>query len=152
MFRSISNVYILIYIENLQLINILVGGFNPSEKYFNLPQIGVKIKHIWNQHLEYMCIDNLWVRFDYQTGRWSNEKLPGRYAHKHRHHHQQQQQQPTTNNNNNNNNNNNHANNVNTWVPRKSQLRQRQMSDIPTWSTTPMATPSDAEANSWFLW
>ena len=33
MFRSISNVYILIYIENLQLINILVGGFNPSEKY-----------------------------------------------------------------------------------------------------------------------
>ena len=33
----------------------LVGGFNPSEKYArqndNLPQIGVKIKNIWNHHL-----------------------------------------------------------------------------------------------------
>ena len=32
----------------------LVGGFNPFEKYArqigNLPQIGVKIKNIWNQH------------------------------------------------------------------------------------------------------
>ena len=33
----------------------LVGGFNPSEKNIsqngNLPQLGVQIKHIWNQHL-----------------------------------------------------------------------------------------------------
>ena len=33
----------------------LVGGFNPFEKYIsqngNLPQIGVKIKNIWNHHL-----------------------------------------------------------------------------------------------------
>ena len=33
----------------------LVGGFNPSEKYDrqngNLPQIGMKIKHVWNHHL-----------------------------------------------------------------------------------------------------
>ena len=35
---------------------VLVGGFNPSEKYArqigNLPQIGVRIKHILNHHLE----------------------------------------------------------------------------------------------------
>ena len=35
--------------------NYLFGGFNPSEKYArqngNLPQIGVKIKNIWNHHL-----------------------------------------------------------------------------------------------------
>ena len=35
--------------------NILVGGFNPFEKYArqigNLPQIGMKIKNIWNHHL-----------------------------------------------------------------------------------------------------
>ncbi len=33
----------------------LVGGFNPSEMFFrqneNLPQIGVKIKNLWNHHL-----------------------------------------------------------------------------------------------------
>ena len=39
-------------------IDILVGGFNPSEKYYsshfsqngNLPQVGVKIKTVWNHH------------------------------------------------------------------------------------------------------
>ena len=34
---------------------VLVGGFNPFEKYArqigNLPQIGVKINNIWNHHL-----------------------------------------------------------------------------------------------------
>ena len=38
-----------------KFIMILVGRFNPSEKYArqigNLPQVGVKIKHIWNHHL-----------------------------------------------------------------------------------------------------
>ena len=39
----------------------LVGGFNPIEKYDrqigNLPQIGVKIKNIWNHHLGlYLCL------------------------------------------------------------------------------------------------
>ena len=33
----------------------LVGGFNPSEKYYivklrNLPQVGMKIKNVWNHH------------------------------------------------------------------------------------------------------
>ena len=32
----------------------LVGGFNPSEKYASQigssPQVGVKIKNIWNHH------------------------------------------------------------------------------------------------------
>ena len=36
---------------------LLVGGFNPSEKYArqigNLPQVGMNIKHIWNHHLVY---------------------------------------------------------------------------------------------------
>ena len=35
---------------------VLVGGFNPPEKNIsqngNLPQIGVKIKNVWNHHLE----------------------------------------------------------------------------------------------------
>ena len=39
----------------LDPLGILVGGFNPFEKYArqngNLPQIGVKIKNIWNHHL-----------------------------------------------------------------------------------------------------
>ena len=33
----------------------LVGGFNPSEKYArqigSFPQVGMKIKNIWNHHL-----------------------------------------------------------------------------------------------------
>ena len=42
------------------LIDKLVGGFNPSEKYYssqigNLPQIGVKMKTIWNHHLVNWC-------------------------------------------------------------------------------------------------
>ena len=36
----------------------LVAGFNPSEKYYssqigNLPQLGVKIKNLWNHHLSF---------------------------------------------------------------------------------------------------
>ena len=35
----------------------LVGGFNPFEKYSrqigSFPQVGVKLKHIWNHHLDY---------------------------------------------------------------------------------------------------
>ena len=31
---------------------VLVGGFNPSEKYGNHPQIRVKIKNVWNHHLD----------------------------------------------------------------------------------------------------
>ena len=39
----------------------LVGGFNPSERYYSsqigsFPQIGVKIKHIWNHHLVFSCL------------------------------------------------------------------------------------------------
>ena len=37
-------------------IHLLVGGFNPFEKYDrqngNLPQIGMNIKNIWNHHLD----------------------------------------------------------------------------------------------------
>ena len=43
--------------------NKLVGGFNPSENISqigNLPQIGVKIKPIWNHHLvkcsQFWCV------------------------------------------------------------------------------------------------
>ena len=44
----------------------LVGGFNPCEKYArqigSFPQVGVKIKNIWNHHLEkvYVYIYN-WI-------------------------------------------------------------------------------------------
>ena len=35
--------------------NLLVGGFNPSEKHYSqieaFTQIRVKIKHVWNQHV-----------------------------------------------------------------------------------------------------
>ena len=35
--------------------NVPVGGFNPVEKYLSnwiIPQVGVKIKNIWNYHLD----------------------------------------------------------------------------------------------------
>ena len=35
---------------------VLVGGFNPSQ-HGNLPQVGVKIKNIWNHHLVVTCHD-----------------------------------------------------------------------------------------------
>ena len=48
---------------------LLVGGWtNPFEKYqskwVHLPQVGVKIKNIWNHHLDYHCI-NFCVIFDF---------------------------------------------------------------------------------------
>ena len=56
-------------------LTVLVGGFNPSEKYArqngSLPQIGVKIKNIWNHHLAVAffyryqsSISFLWVKID----------------------------------------------------------------------------------------
>ena len=44
----------LILLSEMQITQ-LVGGFNPLEKYWlkmgNLPQVGVKMKNLWNQHL-----------------------------------------------------------------------------------------------------
>ncbi len=41
---------------------LLVGGFNPSEKYArqigSFPQIGMKIKNKWNHHLDYEIQEN----------------------------------------------------------------------------------------------
>ena len=43
---------------------LLVGGFNPSEKYAGqigwFPQIGQKIENIWNHHLVYICCAGVW--------------------------------------------------------------------------------------------
>ena len=43
----------------------LVGGFNPPQKYArqigSFPQVGVKIKHIWNHHLEKKTASNFGV-------------------------------------------------------------------------------------------
>ena len=60
----------------------LVGGFKPLEKYArqigHLPQIGVKIKNIWNHHLHYVwtCISNLNMFFR------TNDEFPGWTLHK----------------------------------------------------------------------
>ena len=45
--------------------SLLVGGFNPSEKYArqigSFPQVGVKIKNISNHHLVYHNVSELGV-------------------------------------------------------------------------------------------
>ena len=47
----------------------LVGGFNPSEKYArqigSFPQVGVKIKNVWNHHLvmAYWWFGSWWFGF-----------------------------------------------------------------------------------------
>ena len=46
------------YGRNCTFNHILVGGFNPFENISQIgsfPQVGLKIKHIWNHHLDIVC-------------------------------------------------------------------------------------------------
>ena len=51
-----------VFLDVLWINEFLVGEFNPSEKYYsqigNLPPIGLKIKNIWNHHLEFAKYEN----------------------------------------------------------------------------------------------
>ena len=46
------------------LVHPLVGGFNPiwkkNSQIGSLPQIGVKIKNVWNHHLEHVQVPSKW--------------------------------------------------------------------------------------------
>ncbi len=54
-------------LENLWFNQKLGGGLNPCEKYArqigSFPQIGVKIKNIWNYHLVLVCFG--WFVYPY---------------------------------------------------------------------------------------
>ena len=49
--------------ESWSFHHLLVGGFNPFEKYArqngDLPQVGVKIKNVWNHHLALILLPNV---------------------------------------------------------------------------------------------
>ncbi len=60
----------------------LVGGFNHLKNISqngNLPQVGVNIKNIWNQHLDQLVAGNPWCFFFKPKGRWRQSALTLKY-------------------------------------------------------------------------